>query len=46
LKDYGQQNAELKKANRELTKGVKLLRQNASTRAKEHREYHDALMES
>jgi hypothetical protein len=26
LKDYGQQNAKLKKANRELTKGVKLLR--------------------
>jgi hypothetical protein len=25
LKDYGQQNAELKKANRELTKGVKVL---------------------
>jgi hypothetical protein len=25
LKEYGQQNAELKKANRELTKGVKLL---------------------
>jgi hypothetical protein len=26
LKDYGQQNAKLKKANRELTKRVKLLR--------------------
>jgi hypothetical protein len=46
LKDYGQQNAELKKANYELTKGVKLLRQNASASAEEHREYHDLLMES
>jgi hypothetical protein len=46
LKDYGQQNAELKKANYELTKGVKLLRQNASASAEEHCEYHDLLMES
>jgi hypothetical protein len=46
LKDYGQQNAELKKANHELTKGVKLLRQNASACAEEHREYRDLLTES
>jgi hypothetical protein len=46
LKDRGQQNAELKMASRELTKGAKLLRKNASARAKERREYHDALMES
>jgi cell division protein FtsB len=46
LKDYGKQNAELKKANHELTKGVKLLRQNASAGAKERCEYCDLLMES
>jgi hypothetical protein len=46
LKDYGQQNAKLKKANHELTKGVKLLRQNASVSAEEHREYCDLLTES
>jgi hypothetical protein len=46
LKDYGQRNAELNKTNRELTKGVKLLRQNASASAEEHREYHDLLTES
>jgi cell division protein FtsB len=46
LKEYGQQNAELKKANRELTKGVKLLRQNASVRAGECRDYECLLRES
>jgi hypothetical protein len=45
LKEYGQQNAEMKKTNHELAKGVKLLRQNASASAKKCREYHDLLME-
>jgi hypothetical protein len=35
-----------KEGYRELTKGVKLLRQNASPSAEEHREYHDLLTES
>jgi hypothetical protein len=46
LKDYGLQIAELKKANRELTKRVKLLRQNASDYAGERRDYKCLLMES
>jgi cell division protein FtsB len=40
------QNAELKKTNHELAKGVKLLRQNASAGGKECHEYRDLLMES
>jgi hypothetical protein len=39
LKEYGQQNAKLKKATCEMTKGVKLLRQNASDWARERRDY-------
>jgi hypothetical protein len=46
LKEYGQQNAELKKANHELTKGNELRKRNALARAEECSDYHSQLRES